>query len=248
MDWFYVEAGNSVGPVAEEKLLQMAQTGKVSPETLVWRNGMAEWKPFRDSGLKPPTGSPADPGQGATQACVQCGNLFPQDDMIKFENSWVCVNCKPVFLQKLKEGVKTTGILEYAGFWIRLGAKIIDGILLQIVNYVLILPIFGLAGQKSATVFGMVWILQIVLNTFIQIGYITFFLGKYGATPGKMACRLKVVNPDGTKITYVKAFARFWGEMLSGFTLSIGYLMAAWDDEKRALHDRVCNTRVIRNA
>jgi uncharacterized RDD family membrane protein YckC len=40
---------------------------------------------------------------------------------------------------------------------------------------------------------------------------------------------------------------RHFAKILSGIILYIGYLMAFWDDEKRALHDRICSTRVIVN-
>jgi uncharacterized RDD family membrane protein YckC len=250
MDWYYVEGGKSAGPVSEEQLVELTRSGKVAPDTLVWREGLGEWKLCREAGLKVFEASVPGTAPGApTQPCVQCGNFFPQDEMMRFENSWVCVNCKPIFLQKLKEGVKTDNAFVYGGFWIRFGAKFIDGILLQIVNYAVIIPLAGLAGGgDSAVVFGLAWLLQIILGFVINIGYQVYFLGKYGATPGKMACRLKIVNPDGSPITYWKAFGRFWGEMLSSFTLLIGYLIAAWDQEKRSLHDRVCNTRVIRTS
>jgi uncharacterized RDD family membrane protein YckC len=77
--------------------------------------------------------------------------------------------------------------------------------------------------------------------------YDTFFIGKFGATPGKMACRLKVVMPDGGPISYPRAIGRHFAEMISGMILCIGYLMVAFDKEQhRALHDRICNTRVIK--
>lgn len=249
MEWYYAEGGNPMGPVSEERLLQLIQSSKVGPDTLVWRNGMAEWKPCREAGPRMrEAAAPAAAPEGH-QACIQCGKFFPQDEMLKFENVWVCVNCKPVFLQKIKEGVKVTGTVLYGGFWIRLGSCIIDVILLQIVNYVVILPMYGLLGIKNAAVWVTGIIVQNLLYMAVAACYTTFFLGKYGATPGKMACRLKVVNPDGTKITYLKGFARFGGIILSVFfTFCVGCLMAAWDDEKRALHDRVCNTRVIRES
>ena len=80
----------------------------------------------------------------------------------------------------------------------------------------------------------------------LGIAYPTFFLGKYGATPGKMAAGIKVVRPDGEPITYMRAFGRYFADLLSGFIFGIGFIMAAFDDEKRALHDRICDTRVIR--
>ena len=71
-------------------------------------------------------------------------------------------------------------------------------------------------------------------------------MGRFGATPGKMACGLKVVMADGGKVTYLRALGRAFSEILSGIILYIGYIMAGFDDEKRALHDRICDTRVIK--
>ena len=91
-----------------------------------------------------------------------------------------------------------------------------------------------------------------IIQLLFQLGYILvncaytiFFLGKYGATPGKMACKLQVVVADGSKISYARATGRFFAEMLSGMICYIGYIMVGFDAQKRALHDHICNTRVI---
>ena len=76
--------------------------------------------------------------------------------------------------------------------------------------------------------------------------YTTFFLGKFGATPGKMACKLQVITSDGENVTYARAFGRYWAEILSSLVMGIGYIMAAFDEEHRTLHDRICDTRVIK--
>jgi uncharacterized RDD family membrane protein YckC len=89
----------------------------------------------------------------------------------------------------------------------------------------------------------MISMVQLVFGA----AYVTFFLGKYGATPGKMALGLKVVRSDGSELTYARAFGRYLAEYLSAFTLMIGYIIAAFDREKRALHDHICDTRVIRD-
>jgi uncharacterized RDD family membrane protein YckC len=80
----------------------------------------------------------------------------------------------------------------------------------------------------------------------IAASYNVFFVGKYGATPGKMALKLKVVRADGSSLTYGRACGRYFAELLSSLACMIGYIMAAFDEEKRALHDRICDTRVIR--
>jgi uncharacterized RDD family membrane protein YckC len=97
-----------------------------------------------------------------------------------------------------------------------------------------------LIGEGAGAIF--VALLSIVLG----FGYVTFFLGRYGATPGKMACGLKVVRPDGDGISYARAFGRMWAEYLSSLIFCIGYLMVAFDNEKRSLHDRICDTRVVK--
>jgi uncharacterized RDD family membrane protein YckC len=80
----------------------------------------------------------------------------------------------------------------------------------------------------------------------VHLTYEVFFLGRFGATPGKMVCGLRVVRPTGEKITYLRAFGRFFACQLSGLILCIGYIMAAFDSQKRALHDHICDTRVVR--
>jgi uncharacterized RDD family membrane protein YckC len=146
------------------------------------------------------------------------------------------------------------GTLEYAGFWTRFLAKFIDGIVMGAVNMVVSLigaAVFGVAmagaaAQGSvAAALGLqlgLWLIQMTLSGV----YYVLFLGRFGATPGKMALRIKVVRSDGSPVTYGRAFGRYFADMLSGLTLGIGYIMAAFDEEKRALHDRLCDTRVIR--
>jgi uncharacterized RDD family membrane protein YckC len=93
-------------------------------------------------------------------------------------------------------------------------------------------------------------VLQLVvtfINLCIGLSYETFMIGKYGATLGKMACKVKVVTAEGGQVSYLLALGRYFAKMLSALIFMIGYLMAAFDDEKRALHDRICNTRVIVN-
>ncbi len=188
----------------------------------------------------------------ANQPCYECGKIVDQTAMIQYSGSWICADCKPAFMQKLKEGVGVTGSLHYAGFWIRFAAKFVDGIILNIVNYilgmVLITPILGAptqTGPAGATVAMGVLFTTIGIQFAVQIAYSTYFVGKFGATPGKMACKLKVVTPDGGNVSYTVALGRCFAEILSSLVFLIGYIMAAFDEEKRALHDRICGTRVV---
>ena len=178
--------------------------------------------------------------------CSVCGVAYPYSDLIQYGDAQICASCKPGFFQSLKEGVTLPIGFTYAGFWKRSGARFIDGIILWIVNMALFFA-FGLSFfsvKQTAEEISLRSILTIVLYI-ISFGYEVFFIGKFGATPGKMACSIKVINADGSKVSYLKALGRVFAYFLSGLILGIGYIMAAFDDEKRALHDRICNTRVI---
>ena len=178
--------------------------------------------------------------------CSECGNTFSKDELITFQNANVCAACKPVLIQKIKEGITVSSEVKYAGFWIRFGAKFIDWVILGTAN-MLVNMIFGFfyVSDSNTAVLGPAFWLNMIVSYSFAILYTTWLLGKYSATLGKMACGLKVVISDGSQISYSRAFGRYFGELLSGFILCIGYLMAGFDDEKRTLHDRVCNTRVV---
>ncbi|HEY3855498.1 MAG TPA: RDD family protein [Verrucomicrobiae bacterium] len=250
MTWYYADGSNQKGPVSDADLLALAASGVIDNDTLVWYDQLPEWKPYgRVKPSNPTIPLPATPSVPAVPAgsvvCAECRQIFPLSEVIHHGNVYICANCKPTFLQKLKEGIAPAGKLNYAGFGIRGGSRILDVILL----YVIMLPANFLLGRFLRPQ-GTFAVLMVTYPVSISIGaaYYTFFVGKFGATPGKMANKLLVVNPDGSKVGYGKALGRYFSaDWISGlFTLCIGYLMAIWDDEKRALHDRICSTRVIR--
>jgi uncharacterized RDD family membrane protein YckC len=185
--------------------------------------------------------------------CSECGAAFPKDDMMRYGESFVCANCKPVFVQKLKEGLSLAGEMVYAGFWLRFLAKVIDGILLVVVNWAfgfLINLLLGVPspGTEASNIFAVQQLVNFVVSIIIPAAYTTWFLGRYGATLGKMACSIHVVRPDGSKISYGRALGRHFAEYLSTAIFLIGYIMAAFDSQKRALHDHICNTRVTKKS
>jgi uncharacterized RDD family membrane protein YckC len=164
---------------------------------------------------------------------------------VKFGDRSICAACKPIYVQKLREGASVAGPMDYAGFWTRFGAKFLDGIILQIAGFIMGLGA-GIFLRSAGPVITAIVIYPLTFA--INAAYNTYFIGKFGATPGKMAAKVRVVNPDGSSVSYGKALGRYFAELLSGLLLMIGYIMAAFDDEKRALHDRICATRVIKVA
>ncbi len=270
MNWYYAIDREKKGPLTDTDFDALVQSGTITDDTLVWNETMTDWTSFGKIGSKvgeakepaapqpAQTGAPesaaAEPAAAASavnqKSCSQCGKSFPEDELAKFQGDLVCASCKPAFLQKIREGV-SMGEMIYAGFWIRLGAKLIDGIILLIVSFVMnmafgamILPTVTNPEDLQAVMVST--IIMSFLQWGINIAYTTWFVGKFASTPGKMVCGLKVVTPEGEKVTYLRAFARCFGEFLSSIIFCIGYLMAAFDGEKRTLHDRICSTRVIK--
>lgn len=240
--WYYVDGDREVGPVPKEEFLSLVELGRIGPQTMVWKDGMEAWQPYGGIGQLP---AAAD----GTIRCVECQNRFPEEDLIRFNDAYVCAACKPIFFQRIKEGVPIPGLRVYGTFWMRFGAKFIDGLLISIVRVTLSIALgvmMALAGGRQPY-FGTVFPLAtFVIQIGVSLPYSVYFVGKFGATPGKMALGLKIINADGTPVDYGTAVKRYLGEILSDMTLGVGYIIAAFDEEKRALHDRICDTRVVK--
>jgi uncharacterized RDD family membrane protein YckC len=244
MTYYYAVNGQQTGPVSEEELRRMVASGSIPAETPIWREGMADWQPFS---VALGGGVAAAPGGEAIVKCVVCHQTFPADQTIRYGSVNVCAGCKPRFVQGLREGA-STGAMEWAGIGARFAAKFLDNIILWIiqtaVNFAIVGTVTGpnaASGAASALAGGM-----FVLNLTIGIIYQAVFLHWRGQTPGKMALKIKVVTPEGGSLSWGKSIARPLAEILSGCILAIGYLIAIWDPEKRALHDRLVGTRVIK--
>ncbi len=247
MRWFYAVGKEKVGPLTEAEIGKLADDGTITDKTLVWTDGTKKWLPFAQAKAAPST--PPPPEQALETAvkkvaCSQCNNSFPIDETIQYGGQRICASCKSAFFQKVKEGKNVSTTMTYGGFWIRFGAKFLDGIVTGLC-YMVVAFAVGFMVQSDAENPGPLFFLFFVQMA-IPAVYTTFFLGKFQATPGKMAAGLIVVSPDGGRISYGRAFGRHLGEFLSSIILGIGYLMAAFDDEKRTLHDRICSTRVIK--
>ncbi len=252
MSWYYSNGNEKVGPVELSEIAALISSGTIANDTLLWKDGMPDWKPYRELRASPEL---FEDSQFAI--CAESGVLTPKENMVRFGNAYVAAEYKDAYMQKIQEGVASTNEMEYGGFWIRFVAKFVDNIILGVVNTVIMFGVGVLIGISSAGMdpnadpdaAAMIGVVIVLISYMVMFAlgalYNVVFLPKYGATPGKMACSLKVVNPDGTHLSKGKAAGRYFGELLSGLTFLIGYIMAAFDDERRALHDRICNTRVV---
>jgi uncharacterized RDD family membrane protein YckC len=188
--------------------------------------------------------------------CSQCGRSFAQSDLVQIAGKLVCGGCKSAFLSRVVAGGPSAAApsrWHYGGFWIRFCAVLIDGILLQFVRIPMSLLIVGAVANPFESFRSRVTPLAAtgamltlaVVSMLVAFLYEVIMIRYFGATLGKMAIGVKAVRTDGSNIGWGVSIGRYFMKIVSGMILTIGYIIAGFDDEKRALHDRVCDTRVV---
>ena len=255
MDWYYANGSDRVGPIDDEAFGALVAEGTIAPETLVWNSTLTDWRLWRQvqeaAASAEGTGG-LYVGAAAELKCVECGKLFSPRDGVRFQDSFVCAPCKPVFFQRLKQGSRLPGVIVYAPFWPRVAAKLVDSAMMAAVSYI------GLSFSSTSSEEMMkdpdkafMFLFGAFGSGFVAMGfsflYNTYFTARFGATPGKAMLRLRVVTPDGKNLTMARSLGRAAADLISRFTCNIGYLMVAFDRECRALHDHIAGTRVIRD-
>jgi len=246
--WYYASEDRQMGPVPENELDRLVSSGVILPYTLVWHEGLSEWQTYSSiragAATLPANSEGAIPG--VVGLCSQCQEAELHSEMVRFGENWVCAKCKDNYTQRLREGT-LSGRMVYASFWRRAGAAIIDGFILLIVQ-LLIQAVYA-GADALRTMNGYVLASQIIVLQLLQMAtqavYHSSFVYQFGGTPGKLALGCRVVTADGAKLTLKRSIARYFASLISVMTFGIGYLIAAFDDERRTLHDRICDTRVI---
>ncbi|MBM7660165.1 putative RDD family membrane protein YckC [Bacillus mesophilus] len=128
-----------------------------------------------------------------------------------------------------------------AGFWIRFVALIIDSLILGVIQFIISMLFVGLDDPEAGTM------VTSVISLVLTIVYFVWFQAKNnGQTFGKKLTGIRVANVDGSRVSMgMMALRELIGKMISTLILFIGYLMAA-GKSKRALHDYIAKTIVIR--
>ncbi len=144
-------------------------------------------------------------------------------------------------------------MLQYAGFWKRFAAIIIDLIILAIpVIGISFLIMSALAGPLPARPGPKTEVASQVVGGFACIVLWMYFAllesSRYEATFGKQVMGLKVTNMNGHTISFARASGRFWGKWLSILPIYIGFVMAGFTPKKQALHDIIAGTLVIKTS
>lgn len=135
---------------------------------------------------------------------------------------------------------------EYAGFWIRTGAAIIDSILVSIVIFPILTAIYGKDYWLNESFIKGSW--DVIFSYILPAIAIVIFWTYKSATPGKMLVGLSIVDANtGDKPSPRQCIVRYFGYYVSMIPLLLGIIWVGIDKRKQGWHDKLAGTVVIRN-
>lgn len=149
--------------------------------------------------------------------------------------------------------------IAYAGFWLRFVAFIIDAIVLGIAGAIITFPFVASMGMGSLMrgrppmspeewmpFFTGLWKIILIRIVLQWLYFALLESSAWQGTLGKKALGLEVTDMQGSRISFGRATGRFFGKIISGFILLIGFIIAGFTEKKQALHDMMAGTLVIR--
>ena len=146
--------------------------------------------------------------------------------------------------------------MTYAGFWLRFVAIVIDGIVLSValgIPFAVVMTAMGVSfvgvsrpEEMAGAMVGVFALFEIIIFAGQWLYYALMESSSWQATLGKKALGLYVTDMNGQRITFGRASGRYFGKIVSGLTLLIGYIMAGFTEKKQALHDMMAGCLVLR--
>lgn len=130
-------------------------------------------------------------------------------------------------------------VLHPAGFWIRAGALLVDVVLVMAAETAFGFFMWALTDDRLAAAASRAF------RFLAGPCYFVLMHWARGQTLGKMAFHIRAVSRDGGPLSFGQAALRHLGSWLSAVILGVGYLLAAFRADKRALHDLIAGTRVV---
>jgi uncharacterized RDD family membrane protein YckC/Tfp pilus assembly major pilin PilA len=141
---------------------------------------------------------------------------------------------------------EASAVNVYGGFWRRVGASFIDSLILYVVIFVVILAVASNeTGNEADSEAAGLWVV-LASNVFAWLYSVLLESSSLQATLGKMAFGIRVTDLDGQRIGFGRATGRYFAKWISGFTLGVGFVMAAFTQRRQALHDKIAGTLVLR--
>ncbi|QQS09927.1 MAG: RDD family protein [Phycisphaerales bacterium] len=239
--WYYALGSSRFGPVPMGRLVELIRVGQVRPETLVWREGMGDWVAARSvAELQATLAGAAQAGTHAAPPTAPGQIGFAGD--------------------------RTIDPTNYAGFWVRFAAYLLDCLIITvpivIVTFVLAFLVGMVAGVSGsggpgggggggggaagAIAGGIMLLVQLAAIVATWLYFAMLESGEKQATFGKRALGIIVADTNGQRISFGKANLRMLGKVVNGFTFLIGWIMAGFTQKKQGLHDIIAGTVVLK--
>jgi uncharacterized RDD family membrane protein YckC len=230
MLWYYARNDQRFGPVEEAELHRLAAAGQISPTDLVWRQDFPDWRrasevdglfPAAPRGAMPP---PPPPAAFAPPPVAPPGTLY---------NPY----SQPPQVQQAP---------QYADFGSRFGAFLIDFVILFVGGMIIgVVIALGLARSGISPV--NLQLISFSVGTVFNWLYYAFSESStMMATPGKKVLGMVVTDLQGQRIGFGQATGRYFGRILSGLVIAIGYFAMLWSPMNQTWHDQMAGTLVLK--
>lgn len=257
-DWFYVQDRQKVGPVTKEALRSLFEQGTVSDEDLVWTQGMSEWKPAGQVqarfGVKPiSNASPDQPHEAGMDPALdmEAPSTEPAADVAREAAYDVGEGLG------IERSYAPTTEHEFASFGSRVGAFLIDGLIVFAINVVVMLisfvAIFFVGSLMANTSVGEALLVVLMLGMYglmIAVPWLYYARQESGmkmATIGKRVVGIQVIDTDGYPVSFLRATGRYFSKyLISSLICGMGYFFPLFTEKKQALHDLIAATLVVK--
>ncbi|QEE26195.1 RDD family protein [Rhodanobacter glycinis] len=232
--------GERHGPYKEADVRQWLRSGQVSREDLAWYDGLADWQPlsvlFPDE-VRAPAPAPAEASETPAFTAPPVAAPLPRTTSAALE--------------------------DYAGFWKRFGAWVIDYLILMVPITIIAVSMgataafehfmaqmhSGTAPAVAAAEYGKTVRPATIIAMIIGfIYYVAFECSKLQATPGKLAVGMRVTDLNGQRLGVGRSVARNVIRLVNVITALlpfICYIVTAWTERKQGLHDMMAKTLVL---
>jgi uncharacterized RDD family membrane protein YckC len=136
---------------------------------------------------------------------------------------------------------------EYAGFWIRVVAALIDTVLIMLIIMPILIGIYGSAYFSGASLIQGAW--DFLLSYILPAIAVIIFWTYRSATPGKMVLKIKIVDANtGGKPSTAQFIGRYLAYYVSIIPLLLGLIWVGFDKRKQGWHDKLAGTVVIKES
>jgi uncharacterized RDD family membrane protein YckC len=195
---------------------------------------------------------PNHPEKDVLSFCHSCGEYLCRECLVDGKEYYYCKKeeCQKAKMNELNSdknveiGQYVSTQNDYAGFWKRVAAFLIDYFLLVIPSIIILVlaRIIFTGGSYND--------LGIIERLFVALVFWLYFSimesSKLQGTIGKLVLKIKVTDLNGERIGFGKATGRHFGKILSGFVIGIGFAMAGFTNRKQCLHDMLAGSLVIK--